>query len=82
MGFQQSKPLNEIPKIADEQLLIARDQARIMLGGVSYVTICRWEEQGKLIPVKMSEGASAKVFYMREDILAFVASRRRPATTK
>jgi predicted site-specific integrase-resolvase len=81
MGIQQGKPLSEIPKVADDQILISREQARVILGGVSYMTICRWEQEGKLTPIKMSEGVSAKVFYLRDDITAVLKKRRKPSTS-
>jgi hypothetical protein len=71
------KPITEIPEIAGDQLLIGRDQARVLLGGVSYVTVCRWEQDGKLVPIKLSEGICSKVFYERTDIDAFLLRRRK-----
>jgi hypothetical protein len=76
-----NKPIDEIAKIADEQLLVTRQQARVILGGVCYMTICRWEQEGKLLPVQLGEGVTSKIFYVRDDVIAFAKSRRRPSTS-
>jgi hypothetical protein len=73
-----NRPINEIPKIADEQVLITRQQARVVLGGVCYMTIARLEADGKLQPVQLSEGVTSKKFYLRDEVMALTKRRTIP----
>jgi hypothetical protein len=77
-----STPIDKIAKVADEQLLVTRQQARVILGGVCYMTICRWEQEDKLHPVQLGEGVTSKIFYLRDELIAFAKSRRRPSTAR
>lgn len=65
-------------KIYDEQLVYSREQVMRMLGGVSYDTVCRLEDTGKLRRVQFNTGklipgrSTTKVLYRREDVLALI----------
>lgn len=51
-----------------EDTLIAREEARVRLGGVDPSTLWRWEKRGYLCPVRIG----ANVFYRRSDIAAII----------
>jgi hypothetical protein len=69
-AMSKQNPLNTIRPIHDEQMLVTRDQARLMLGGVASITIIRLEAAGVLKAVRLSPGDRAKVFYRRADVVA------------
>jgi hypothetical protein len=77
----RNKPIDEIPKISDEQILISRQQARVILGGVCYMTICRLDAEGKLHPVQLTDGRTSKKFYARDEVIEFAKRGRRPSST-
>lgn len=57
----------------DDQLLYSREQVCRMLGGIHKSTIIRYEEAGRLRPVKLNPGkTTAKVYYRRADVFTIV----------
>jgi len=60
--------------IPDDQLLFSRKQVMRMLGGISYPTVIRLEQSGRLPPVKLRAGKTCKAFYRRADVMALVPS--------
>lgn len=63
-------PLSEIPPVGDEQLLVTRDQSRVILGGISYGTILNLERRGQLRTVRLTRSKTAKAFYKKADVIA------------
>lgn len=54
-----------------DPLLVTRQDAARMLGGVSVMTIVRMEQRGALEPIRLNGGArNARVFYRYEAVLA------------
>jgi len=58
--------------IPEDRLLFTRKQVMRMLGGISYPTVIRLEQSGKLQPVKLKPGKTCKAFYRRADVMALV----------
>jgi hypothetical protein len=63
-------PIEEITPVDDGQLLVSRDQARVLLGGISYGTILNLEREGKLRSIRLSPSPKAKAFFKRADVVA------------
>ncbi|MBR0852149.1 hypothetical protein JQ543_30745 [Bradyrhizobium diazoefficiens] len=58
--------------IPDDRLLFTRKQVMRMLGGISYPTVIRLEQSGKLPLVKLKPGKTCKAFYRRADVMALI----------
>ncbi|TWI58297.1 hypothetical protein IQ16_08203 [Bradyrhizobium huanghuaihaiense] len=58
--------------IPDDRLLFTRKQVMRMLGGISYPTVIRLEQSGKLPPVKLRAGKTCKTFYRRCEVMALI----------
>jgi hypothetical protein len=77
----RQKPLNEINPIADESLLVTRDQARVLLGGICYSTILDLEKRGELKSRRLSPGPKAKAYFQKSDVIALAtkgAEKQKP----
>lgn len=68
--MSKQTPLQNIPAIRDGQTLITRDQARLILGGIAYITIIRLEQAGRLRSVRHTPSPKAKAFYRLADVQA------------
>jgi len=51
-----------------KRLLYSREQAGELLGGISRPTLIRLEKTGKLKAVRLSKGATTKVYYSHENL--------------
>jgi hypothetical protein len=84
------RPLDKIPKIGAQQDLVTRDQARVILGGISYMTIARLDRSGKLTGIKLndmtdanSEGPStSKKLYHKAEVYSLAEELRKAALEK
>jgi DNA-binding transcriptional MerR regulator len=63
---KRSKPKRPQKPAHEQALLCTRHQTSLLLGGVSYMTLHRWELEGRLTPVRLSEGGM--VFYRKREI--------------
>ncbi len=64
----QRKPLRRLVSEPVQTLLVNRQRAAAMLGGISTATLIRMEQAGRLKPIRLSGHATSVVFYRIEDI--------------
>ena len=55
-------------------LIINRDEARRLLGSISALTIQKFERQGRLNAVKMTNSQQGRVFYSYAEVVALAQS--------
>jgi hypothetical protein len=65
-----------LPTTPSPQLLIPRDEAARLLGGISVTTCLRLERAGRLHPRKLLGSPGGRVFYERDEIMALAEGRR------
>jgi hypothetical protein len=63
-----TKPHAPLPKA----LLVNRKTASVMLGNVSFSTLKKLEAERRLIPVRLSRGPTAPIFYKRANLVRLV----------
>jgi hypothetical protein len=78
------KPLDAIPKIGDQQEFITRDQVRLILGGISLMTVARLDRSGKLKGLQLNKmtksseyHSTSKKLYRKADVIAYADERRK-----
>jgi hypothetical protein len=78
------KPLDAIPKIGDQQEFITRDQVRLILGGISLMTVARLDRSGKLKGVQLNKitksteyHSTSKKLYRKADVIAYADKLRK-----
>jgi hypothetical protein len=64
------------PAPADGALLFSRRQTAAKLGGVCIRTVMRLEAAGKLTPLRMNDGLSARVYHNVEQVTALAQGGR------
>lgn len=71
--MSKQKPLDRISRPRVGAKVMDRNQARVELGDISYSSIVRLEEKGKLTPIRLDEDSDrTKVFYAVEQVRALV----------
>jgi hypothetical protein len=58
------------PTTLDGRLLVTREEASQMLGGLSLSTLIRMERRRVLVPVKLSGSAAGKTYYRLGNVVA------------
>jgi hypothetical protein len=78
------KPLDEIPIIGAQQEYITRDQVRLILGGISLMTVARLDRSGKLKGVQLNRisksteyKSTSKKLYKKTDVIALADKLRK-----
>jgi hypothetical protein len=72
----------KIQAVLEQQLLVTRQDAARMLGGVSIMTIIRLDADKNLRPIRLnSSSPNARVFYNTEDLIALARARRADITS-
>lgn len=73
VSIEKIKPPHE------DQVLLSRDQVRIMLG-CSYHQVVLLEEAGTLRAIRLTPTEKAKAYYRRDDVLALTEQYAKPFT--
>jgi hypothetical protein len=72
--MSKQTPIHDVPKVVEGQMLVSRDQARVILGGISYITVIRLEEAQRLRAIRLTPNRKAKAFYRLADVEALAES--------
>jgi hypothetical protein len=64
------------PTALDARLLVTREEASRLLGGLSLSTLLRMERRGQLRPVKLTGSPAGKTFYRYGNVLAVAEGAR------
>ncbi len=68
--MSKQKSLDNVIPPSEANVLIDRNQARVILGDISYSKVLELEKEGKLSPRRLSDSPKAKVFLLHREVLA------------